>query len=190
MIINIRGTSGSGKSTLARAIFEHYAKDETLTYRTAERKQPWYEVHQHPKGFEHPHLATLGHYNTACGGTDTINGFDLIYTLAREAAELGHDVLMEGLLLSAEVKRMIELADHHQILVVMLDLPLQLCIDSVNARRWAKDPTKPGVNPKNTESKWKGVPRCCERLEDAGIEVFRGNRGECQEKIEKVLGVR
>ena len=167
MIINIRGTSGSGKSTIVREIMKQYPT--VCKVKEDGRKRPLSYSCVKPM---HRPLMVLGHYETPCGGCDTITSMDKIYALVRHAHEEGYDVLYEGLLLSAEVNRCQQLhEDGLPLLVIGLDVPLQECIDSVNARRWAKDPEKPGVNPKNTESKHKGTKRSMERFKEAGVQT-------------------
>ena len=104
-IINIRGTSGSGKSTLARRIMEQYP--HRVVFRREGRKQPIGYLYQrdaspNTKGRQ---LAVIGHYETPCGGCDTIQKMDDIFQLVRDSHEAGHDVLFEGLLISADMKR-------------------------------------------------------------------------------------
>lgn len=188
MIINIRGTSGSGKSTLMRAIMALYDKREAV--HAPDRKQPLYYVCT-KEG--HKPLTVLGHYETDCGGCDTISGLDLIFELAARQAQEG-DVLFEGLLVSAEVARTIKLFKEHEGAVVHIDIPLQQCLDSVNGRRFAKaerngKPQPSPVNPVNTESKWKGTRRSVERLREAGIYCFQGDRDGCQTTVRHFLSI-
>lgn len=164
MIINIRGTSGSGKSTMARELMALYPC--RIPRHIEGRKQPIMYV---LTGDGHPPLSVLGHYETACGGCDTITSLDTIGQLAAGQAALGHNVLMEGLLWSAETRRTIELAGLFPLTVIALDIPLQVCLDSVNQRRWAKDPTKPPVNAKNTMSKHKAVQSTTRKMAASGV---------------------
>jgi thiamine pyrophosphate-dependent acetolactate synthase large subunit-like protein len=184
MIINIRGTSGTGKSTIVRAIMAHY--DTRMKVRVEGRKQPLgYICHKH----NHPSLAVVGHYETACGGCDTISPLDRIYELVEQSAQRNYDVLYEGLLISAEVNRAVDLASRHDLVVMHLDVPLDVCVDSINQRRWAKNPDKPPVNPRNTEQKHKGTKRAVERLAEAGVECHSGGRDVILELIERKLGL-
>ena len=175
MIINIRGTSGSGKSTLIRRIMDCY-ETKMAVRRSDEpkRKQPHGYILSRPKGRD---CVIVGHYETPCGGCDTINGMDRIYQLVREGAEAGYDVIFEGLLISAEFNRTYALhTDDLDLFVVGLDIPLEKCVDSVNERRWAKNPAKPGVNPKNTESKWKGTRSTMKKLAEHGVDAQWADR--------------
>lgn len=176
MIINIRGTSGSGKSTLVRRVMELYGGPKVV-YREEGRKQPiGYALHR-AQGVPGRPLGLIGHYETACGGCDTVPKMDRIFELVREAHANGMDVLFEGLLISADFNRTYALhADGLPLLVVGLDVPLDVCLDSVNQRRWAKNPNKPPVNPKNTESKWKGTKNTMKKLQEHGVDARWADR--------------
>lgn len=182
MIINIRGTSGSGKSHLVRSVMSNCLNRVAVFVEG--RKRPLYYTMQQPNGKT---LAVIGHYETPCGGCDTIPSMDRIYDTVKYCDDKGWDVLYEGLLISAEVNRAVELGKLVNLVVIELKLPLQECIDSVNARRWAKNPDKPGVNPKNTEAKWKQTSRSIERIGDAGVECHTLNRTDAFKAITRVL---
>lgn len=182
-VINIRGTSGSGKSTLVRRIVELFDEKEPVF--VPDRKQPLYYTLR--KEGMCP-LALIGHYETACGGCDTIPSMDRIYEVIRLRLGEGFSVLYEGLLISAEVNRAVQLhADGFDLSVVELQTPLDLCVESVNQRRWAKTPDKPGVNPKNTSAKFKQTQATCRKLEAAGVRVFRADRDEAFNVIKELL---
>lgn len=185
-IINIRGTSGSGKSTLVRSIMDLYPHRHS--YKMEGRKQPIGYVCSRAEGGRA--LAVIGHYETPCGGCDTIAKMETIFEKVRESHAAGFDVLFEGLLISADVNRTAALhEDGLPLEVVALDVPLDVCLDSVNARRWAKNPDKPPVNPKNTESKWKGVRKSMERLEAAGVRASWASRDGALTLIRHLLEV-
>lgn len=170
MIINIRGTSGSGKSHLARRIMDLYPSRTKV--RVEGRRQPIGYICHREDGKD---LAVLGHYETACGGCDTISKMEEIFELVRTSHLADMDVLFEGLLISADVNRTAALHEEGLPLrVVALDLPLEVCLESVNSRRMERlGPEKfTPVNPKNTESKHKGVRRSCERLLAQDIDVI------------------
>ena len=168
-IINIRGTSGSGKSTLIRKVLENYGAK--TAYKEEGRKQPIGYVYKH-KNPELPSLAVIGHYETPCGGCDTIPNMEKIFSLVREAHKAGHDVIYEGLLISADIKRTAELlAEGLPLIIVALSTPIELCLESINLRRRAKDPNKPDVPAKNTISKHKGVQNSVKKLQALGARV-------------------
>lgn len=177
MIINIRGTSGSGKSHLAREIMKQY--EATMPYYVTGRKQPiGYRLMKNGR----KDLAVIGHYQTDCGGCDTIHDMNEIFKLVRASHNAGCDVLFEGLLISAEVNRTAQLhLDGLPLIVVALSLPLEECLASVESRRAAKAERtgggpRPPLNPKNTESKHKGTMQSSARLEAQGVEVHRCDR--------------
>lgn len=190
-IINIRGTSGSGKSTLVRRVMGRYQSKARV--KIEDRKQPIGYILT--KAMHRP-LALVGHYETACGGCDTITSMDDIYERVRAAAVAGMDVLFEGLLISADANRIIALdawtKEAHlgatSCRVVALDTPLELCLTSVNQRRRASSdavgkPYKGDVNPKNTKSKFQGVKSSMKRLEAAGVACSWESRESAYELI-------
>lgn len=180
-VVMLRGTSGSGKSHLAREIMAKY--EQRTPHFTEGRKQPYYYEFR-KKGRRTP-LFVLGHYETACGGCDTIKTADEVFGLVAELRAKG-DVLFEGLLLSADVNRTTEAGKVHN---VFIDLPIEKCLAQVNARRRKKDPTKGDVNPENTTSKHRGVRMACERLKTAKQTTFSGSYEECRDYVLQVLGL-
>lgn len=188
-IINIRGTSGSGKSTLVREVMKRMPKKQR--FHVEGRKQPIGYVVDALYDAEQRSVAIIGHYETPCGGCDTIQKMDKIFDLVRQSDEAGHHVLFEGLLISADVNRTRALHDEgRELRVVGLDkVPLDVCLASVNGRRRAKNPDATDVNPKNTESKFKGVRQSMKRLVNAGVQVESCDREEALVFILKELGL-
>lgn len=205
MIINIRGTSGSGKTTLVRSIRALY-RGATVKFHEEGRKQPIGYVHHRapdqPLTTTGRPLGLVGHYETDCGGCDTISKMERIFDLALQAHERGMDVIFEGLLISADVVRTVELWKRvgFELQVIALDVPIEECLDSVNARRLGKHRRKYGgesdhlftrgdVNPKNTISKHKGVKQSCARLVEAGVPVHVLGRVATYNKIKELLNL-
>jgi zeta toxin len=193
MIINIRGTSGSGKSTLVRRVRELYS--QILRIKQDGRKQPIGYIMHYGAGTRVAPLALVGHYETDCGGCDTIANMDDIYAHVRKAHIAGMDVLYEGLLISADANRVVALhTDGFPVRVIALDTPLELCLDSVNHRRRntamlkGKD-YKGDVNPKNTTSKFAGVKSSMKRIEAAGIPCSWESRDSAFELIKKEYNI-
>lgn len=198
MIINLRGTSGSGKSTIVRKVMGHYPARVGMP--GVNRRMPLYYLCTPDQGSQ---LAVLGHYESACGGCDTISGWDFTINLVRSLHNQGYDVLFEGLILSGEVKRTLKLhTDGLPLKIVSLNTPIEECIESVLARRteqWelrsakaqaaGKPPIKPlrEFNPKNTINKMDCIVKSVAKLKDAGVDVFWGNREECLDTILKEL---
>lgn len=189
MIINVRGTSGSGKSSLVRRIMALYPTKEPIHVQG--RKQPLgYLLDRGIPGMRK--LYVPGHYETPCGGCDTISdGMDRIYGLIRMANMAGHNVLYEGLLVSAEVNRAQALKDEGlPLLVVHLDIPLEICLAGINQRRRAKKPDAEDVNPKNTINKHKGSKRSMERFIEGDVQVaICTNREDAFKLVREALSV-
>lgn len=187
-IIQVRGTSGSGKSTVVREIMKRYKPGRGKFYRQG-RKQPLGYTLINPQ-LGRRNLVIVGHYETACGGCDTLPSYDDSIGIVREAHANGYDVLFEGLLISGEVQRCAKLhADGLPFHVIGLEVPLDVCLDSVNQRRWAKNPDKPGVNPRNTEAKYKTVQGAMRKLAEAGVPTEWQTRDGAVERILQLLGV-
>lgn len=136
-IVNLRGTSGSGKSTVIRKVMETYPQKVGVKKKGRERPIgyicTWPKI---PEG-RRP-LFVVGHYETDCGGCDTITNVQEVYDMVVQASQdYGYDVLYEGLLISAEYRRTHAMSidpnlDHY---TVGLDVPLEVCLASINARR-------------------------------------------------------
>lgn len=185
MIINVRGTSGTGKSTLIRRVMDCYP---TKTRVMAEaRKQPIGYICSGP-GLKS--LGVIGHYETPCGGCDTIAEMDRIFDLVRKTDDAGMNVLFEGLLISADVNRTAALHEEgRHMLVVALSTPIDVCIESVNARRRARNPDLGPVKEKNTISKFRGVQKSMDRLHQQSVPASWGTRDGALEQICLELGI-
>ena len=222
MIINIRGTSGSGKSSLVRKLLLNPVYTGRTRCYEKDRKQPIGYVYH--RSDNRPNLAVIGHYETDCGGCDTISKMEHIFDLVKKSASAGMDVVFEGLLISADVKRTTELWQWLQereapfaakpgMLVVALDVPLEVCLASVNERRQRAfqrrvesihaqnlvlmeqgrkllelPEPKGDVNPRNTESKHKGVELSLRRLGEAGVPCAKLDRDAALARIQQELG--
>lgn len=168
MIIQLRGTSGSGKSTLVRRVMQEYPAVQT--YRVPDRRRPIGYVLR--RGDLRP-VAIPGHYETDCGGCDTINGHDQIFDLVRRSHEEGHHVLFEGLLISHEFKRSSQMMlDGLPFLVIGLEVPVETCEQNVRNRRAqkaarkGKEPRPFGPNfEKNIAAKYRAMHQSLERLD-------------------------
>ena len=184
MIIQLRGTSGSGKSTAVRAIMDRYGPRSPVRKVGMKRRQPigYLCAPQEPDG---PSLFVAGHYETACGGCDTLPTYDFIIDLVREAATSGYDVLFEGLLISGEVTRCASLQDFLY-LSIGLDVPVEVCLDSVNQRRRKKKPEALDVNPKNTIAKATTVRGAMSRLAELGVRTEWQTR---ETVVDRVVGL-
>jgi hypothetical protein len=129
----------------------------------------------------------MGHYETECGGCDTIQKPDFLFENMYRLAAEGYDLLWEGLLTSMDFKRTHPMAQQYPTLVIGLDVDLQTCLDSVNARRHRRNPDLPPVNPKNTTNKHKGTKQTVARLQAAGVQCEWLDRDAAVERALEVL---
>lgn len=200
MIINICGTSGSGKSTIVRSVMEHYAA-KTPHYIDG-RKQPigyelssrWRYLGYHPDQPAHSILRPLwvvGHYESPCGGCDTISiGMDFIYNQIRDRHQQGFDVLYEGVIIGYDVKRCLELwrsLDSQSLCVIGLTTPIEDCLQGIRNRREARGDTRP-LNPENTINRVKPIQSRVKRLKDAGVNTAWLSREDALKECLRLLG--
>lgn len=188
MIINIRGTSGSGKSYIIHNLKKLYIPYPIMM-----------EGRKRPIGYRwecpgKPPVFIVGHYETACGGCDTVKTLDQVFQLVKDYHQMGTagygeaHVIFEGLLISADVKRTAELHTLGlPLTVISLDTPLQVCLDGITQRRQEKGNEKP-VNPKNTESKFKAVVKTTRDLAAQGVDCHTLNREDALKKVMGILG--
>lgn len=168
MIISIRGTSGSGKSTLVRKLMD------TSSYPP--------EIFEDDQVVGHccRKFLLVGPYPRdakLAAGVDILNRTrrrrrrrDQLFDQIGRWAKLG-SVVYEGLLVSNEVGRTVELAAQFSTKVVFLDTSLELCLARVNQRRkqkagislFGEADFKP-VNPKKTVEKFEELRRVADRL--------------------------
>jgi hypothetical protein len=154
-----------------------------LRYREEGRKQPLGYRYAHQDRTLFRDLAVVGHYETDCGGADTIPDYAKLVHLVEQGAIAGMDVLFEGLLFSGDVKHTIALNkwckdQDCELHVIAMQMDLDVCVQSINQRRQAKAARlgrapKPDVNPKNTIAKHRGLTLACSRLEAEGVTVHR-----------------
>jgi hypothetical protein len=159
MIIQVRGTSGSGKSTVMRRVMERLGNWKP--HYTEWRKKPlWYNLVEEGG----PKVVVLGHYETLCGGCDTIGSarqvYEVIQLLPQETV-----VLCEGLLLSEDVKWSSQLKG---LRIVYLTTPLEDCLKNIEKRRKLVGNHKP-VNPANTTNRVRIIDKSRFRLREMGI---------------------
>lgn len=180
MIVNIRGTGGSGKSTLVRRVMELYWLREPLMMEG--RRRPYgYRLRAEGRRT----LYVVGHYETACGGGDTIKTVDEVFLGVEREARLGHDVLFEGIMSQDDVRRTIGLKDLG-LLIVMLTTPVAECLDAIRARR-ATRPNAPPLKEHKTVTRAATVRRSCDRLAAAGVSVERLDREAAFQRVKELL---
>lgn len=173
MIIQIRGTSGSGKSTVVK----NFMGLENWNSRfSVGRKKPLYYQH------ESRPIVVLGHYESACGGCDTIGSAPKVYDLIKSIPSEFH-IVCEGLLLSEDVKWTHQLfRDGYDVRVIFLTTPLAQCLSQVKSRREEAGNSEP-LNPKNTENRVAVIERARIKLRAAGIVGVRLNSSQVVGKM-------
>lgn len=161
MIIQIRGTSGSGKTTIMKQAMECLS---------IEWDQPWEAVFQtgrkQPLYYFLGKMVVLGHYNSACGGCDTIGSAAAVYALTQGLVEAGPGriILQEGLLLSEDTKWSSQLDD---LRVLYLMTPVEKCLEQIRGRRAEAGNDKP-LNEANTRNRVAVIERSRIKLIEAG----------------------
>ena len=180
--INIRGTSGSGKSTLIRKVMSLYDVQEPV-FREG-RKQP---IGYTCRYADRKPLYVVGHYETPCGGCDTINGVDRVYEMVwRALARLEH-VIFEGLIIASDVNRAIELKDFDG-MVLELDTDISTCIASIQSRRDARGDDRE-LDPSNTMKKQKLIAAQRVRFVESGIDFRLLSREDAYVACCQKLGI-
>lgn len=179
MIIQIRGTSGSGKSTVMRHVMESLGDWNSVF--SEGRKKPLYYVN-----VERPDTVVLGHYESPCGGGDTIGSSPKIYAEIVKRLEEGFEhVLVEGLLLSEDVKWSSQMSG---LKVVFLITPLETCLEQIQKRRTAEGNDKP-LNPSNTSNRVGVIERARTKLVELGVECRRCSANQAHRVILNWLGL-
>ena len=181
--INIRGTGGSGKSTVVKRIMELYGAHRRPEFVDGRKRPIRYQL----GGLPAP-LVVLGHYETACGGCDTIKTVDQVYQEVRGALEINCHVLYEGIMCQDDVRRAVELSKEHKLHVIRLSTPIEECLAGIRARREARGEEKP-LNEKNTRGRYESVIRTCARLVAQGVSVEVLDRETAFVRVRELLGV-
>jgi len=179
-IISIRGTSGSGKSTIVRRVMDLF--EFRSPHYIDGRKQP---IGYRLRSADNPNqgISVIGHYETACGGCDTIHSFEEVFAHVRREYDMGFHVLFEGVLLYCEVPlTTMMVLEGLPLDVIALNTPIDECVASVNLRRWERGDPEP-VDPKNTATKHSGTVSSMKRLVNNGVPVTWASRQEAYDLI-------
>lgn len=183
MIINLRGTNGSGKSTIVKAVMEKF--DMHPSWRVG-RRQP---IGYFSIDIDKPKLWVVGHYETECGGCDTIPVMDDVYDQIIKAKKEGYNVLYEGIMASGEYRRCADLhKETHDVMVIALDVLLADCITSILERRERTHRTTKPFNAERTTRRQREVRSMMEHLKVAGVPVYWRTREEALRICLKELG--
>lgn len=189
MIVQISGTGGSGKTTIARQVHEHYPIKEPINVEGA--KRPIGYTMRRPEG---KNLFVPGHYETPCGGADTLSKYpkylDFIYELINEAAKQDQDILYEGLLVESDTNRCGQLhKDGFPLVVLVLDTPVEVCIQDTYKRRHARGNFKP-MKEKNTISRWRHCRNRMRRLQEMGVDCRYVSRVQAYVECINLFGLK
>lgn len=175
MIIQIRGTSGSGKSTAMRRWMETAGPWEGQL--VDGRKKPLF--YSNAKD-----VVVLGHYDSQCGGCDTIGSAAAVNELIGKVAGgtfHGNErkIVCEGLLLSEDTKWSSQMDD---LRVIYLTTPLDRCLRQIESRREEKGKATKPLNVDNTTRRFAVIERSRVKLMELGVPCVR-----CS--VEQVPGV-
>lgn len=164
MICNLRGTSGSGKTWVMREFMRRFS----------DSWEPIYGDRKKPMGYIANGVTVLGHYESTCGGCDNIGSARQVYDTIQRMfptveAITSARIVMEGLLLSEDVKHSLKLPD---LRVLFLTTPLETCLAQIGSRRKAAGNDKP-LNVENTSKRVAVIERARGKLIEAGVPCYR-----------------
>lgn len=176
-LIQIRGTSGSGKSWVVRQVMEYLGLFDSKW--EDGRKKPMYYLSQ---DFQ---VAVVGHYESPCGGGDSIGSAPKILKLVDDIKTLHprRIIIAESLLLSEDSK-WTSVENTH--LVIFLTTPLPDCLANIQKRRNEVGNEKP-INPKNTTNRVGTIERAAQKLIAKGVNVVFRSSGQAVNEVLKVL---
>lgn len=179
MIVNIRGTSGSGKSTVMKEIMNRMG-DWQAIYRDGRKKPLYY----YSMG-DWPNTVILGHYESPCGGCDTIGAAPSIYDLIKEVQvdRPNSIVLCEGLILSEDSRWFSQLPD---LRVFFLTTPLKTCLNQIQKRR-AQVGNHNVLKPENTANRVSTIERSRLKLMELGVKCRRCPAKQCPDLILELI---
>jgi hypothetical protein len=174
-IVQVVGTNGAGKSTLVRTLLDEAKRLEPDWYEWLDRRERTVatEVRFENGGG----LFVPGHYQTPCGGCDTLKTVDQVFDLVKRGAEQGYNVLFEGIMVMDTVERTIALGRETDLTVIGLTTPLDACLDAVRDRRHSRGAATQ-LNPSNTVDRARRCSHRLERLEASGVKVLMMTREE------------
>jgi len=157
MIIQIRGTSGSGKSWVMKKFMEGFSW-----------KAEYIDGRRKPVGYWSDNLIVLGHYETPCGGCDTLGSARQIfeYIGGHIISSVNQIVICEGLLLSEDTKWALQAEEELKILY--LNTPVEKCIEQIKHRREEAGNMK-SLKEDNTRNRVKVIERSRQKLSKLGV---------------------
>lgn len=133
-------------------------------------------------------VIVLGHYESPCGGCDTIGAAPSIYEKVKGISKgnPGYHFLLEGLLLSEDTKWTLEMAKLQETRVLFLTTPLEQCLTQIKSRREAVGSDKE-LNPKNTTNRVAVIERARIKLSQAGIHCQRAQASQVPRIVRRWL---
>ena len=178
MIMNIRGTSGSGKSTIVKRVMDRFTSQ--IPIHIPKRRQPaGYELTG--GAMESPPLFVVGHYESPCGGCDTLSftgSQDTIWGWVREYHTKGYNVLFEGVIVGDDTRRTIQAhEDRLPLILIELTTPLDECLRGIQSRRDARGDARK-LNPKNTAKRMSPIRNRMRKFKRMGMDVRNLDRGD------------
>lgn len=202
MIIDIRGTSGSGKSSIVHRLLGNVTKTvggllvlgpTVLARKTSDWKPYYKEGRRQPLYYlscnRTNNVAILGHYETVCGGVDTLCGKGInsqfTYDLAAKLSKSYH-VIMEGIISSEQYGRVSTLAQTHPVNVLYLTTSIPDCLEAIRQRRLVAGNDKE-LNPTNTTVREKRILSAVRRLEADGVKIHRCNRDAAWNLVQRLI---
>ncbi len=138
-------------------------------------------------------VSVPGHYESACGGCDTLPNYEMLFNIVRSEHSVGHHVLFEGVLVAHDVKRCTALWDWlkrepETFKIIELTETLETCLASVEQRRLGrKTPPKMAFDPGNTIRRYSEVTRSCEQLAELDIPIIRCGREEALDVLKNAF---
>lgn len=181
MIVTVHGTHGSGKSTVIRKVMERFSNREELQ-RYPRRRPIGYLLSNH-----HANLFIPGHYETPCGGCDTIPVVNDVYGLIRIYARNGCNVLFEGILAQHSTPNLLSLKEWKPV-VIVLDVSNDEAYAAVQGRRRERGDERP-LKPDNIIKENASIKKRIPKLKDAGYDVRIVKRDAAYDEVINLLKV-
>ncbi len=126
-----------------------------------------------------------GHYDAPGGGCDMIKSVDHIYDVVAMALQHYDFVLMEGLFVGKDARRLLDRGWGPDTLVIFLDLPLEICRASVHQRRESLG--KPRKELTKHEDDWGEINAKIGLLKAAGVAVEHHDRDSAAARLRELL---
>lgn len=191
VIVNLRGTSGAGKSTVAHTLLKKYPHEVVESAKRPRGDRPLvYRINVQGTA----PIFLFGAYHTQCGGCDGIMDYgNVLPPLLRRYASQGH-ILFEGLLISGGVGRVgqamqeLDRSGRSRAIWALLDTPLELCLERIEARRRARGVDKP-LNPANTAQKHRAAQLTHAKLYQEGWDSRLIDHRKPVKSVLKLFGI-